>query len=91
LDGVDEEDLDDVPRVLYAFTRSMIAVQRTGGTAFAGARERGRQAVREFAPKERDADVLLSYQRWAKRLARDAGGIGPRVWAAFQGRRLPRG
>ena len=91
LEGVDEEDLDDVPRVLYAFTRSMIAVQRTGGTAFPEARERGRQAVREFAPKERDPDVVLSYQRWAKRLARDAGGIGPWVWAAFQGKRLPGG
>lgn len=89
LDGVEDEDLDDVPRVLCAFTRSLIALRRKGATAFTEARERGRQAVREFAPKERDADIALSYQRWAKRLARDAGGIGPWVWAVFQGKRLP--
>jgi tetratricopeptide (TPR) repeat protein len=91
LDGVDEDDLDDVPRVIYAFTRSLITVQTRGAPAFVEAREQGRIAIREFAPKEVDPDLRLSYQRWAKRLARAAGGIGPWVWATFHGRRVPGG
>jgi hypothetical protein len=91
LSGVDEDDLDDVPRVIYAFTRSLMTVQKRGTSTFAEAREQGREAIREFAPKETDPDLTLSYQRWAKRLARDAGGLGPWVWAVFYGRRVPRG
>jgi cellulose synthase operon protein C len=88
---VDDEELDDVPRILYSLTRGLIDVQRKGRPAFVEARDRGREAVRQFAPKDGDADLALSYQRWAKRLSQDAGGIGAWVWAAFNGKRLPGG
>jgi len=90
LNGVDQEDLDDILRILHAFARSLVMVQKNGAPAFAEARDRGRKALREFAPKQSDPDLTLSYQRWAKRLARDAGGLGAWVWATFQGRRVPR-
>ena len=86
---VDDEELDDVPRILHSLTRGLIDVQRKGRPAFVEARDRGREAVRQFAPKDGDADLALSYQRWAKRLSQDAGGIGAWVWATFSGKRLP--
>jgi len=89
LADVDEEELDDVPRILFAFAKALIQVQRQGRPAFAEARARGWAALKEFGPKEADPDLTLSYRRWAKRLARDAGGLAAWVWAAFQGKRLP--
>jgi tetratricopeptide (TPR) repeat protein len=90
LGSVDEEELDDVPRVLYRLAKSLIGVQRAGRSEFETARSAGMQAIREFAPKDADADLTLSYQRWAKRLARDAGGMGPWLWFILYGKKLPR-
>ena len=90
LDVVDAEELDDVPRVLHAMTKSLIEVQRGGRVQFDSAREQGLRAIREFAPKDNDADLTLSYQRWARRLARDAGGMSPWMWSVLHGRKLPR-
>jgi Flp pilus assembly protein TadD len=91
LADTDEDDLDDVPRVLHALTVALVSVQRKGRQAFVGARDRGQAAVRQYAPKAGDADLALSYRRWAKRLARDAGGFGAWVWAVFKGGTLPGG
>ena len=91
LADVDEDDLDDVPLILHALIVSLMSVQRKGREAFAGARNRGQEAVRDYGPKEADADLTLSYQRWAKRLARDAGGVTAWFWATFKGRNLPAG
>jgi hypothetical protein len=85
---VDDEELDDVPRILSAFARTLLQVQRQGRSAFAEARDRGREAIKAFGPKGPDPDVALSSQRWARRLARDAGGLGPWIWAAFLHKRL---
>ena len=89
LSQVDEDDLDDVPRILFAFTTGLVAVRQKGRAAFAEARERGQAAVRQYAPKAGDSDLSHSYRRWARRLAQDAGGIAAWFWATFQGRVLP--
>jgi hypothetical protein len=87
---VDEDELDDVPRVLHALTVALVQVQRRGRPAFAEARDRGLEAVKEFAPKTDDADLQLSYQRWARRLAKDAGGLAAWIWARLRAGQLPR-
>jgi hypothetical protein len=78
-----------VPRILHALTVALVSVQRKGRGAFVQARDRGQLAVRQYGPKSGDADLALSYRRWAKRLARDAGGLSAWVWAAFKGKALP--
>ncbi|HKB06190.1 MAG TPA: hypothetical protein VKD90_28600 [Gemmataceae bacterium] len=88
---LDDEELDDVPRVLFALASTLVKVQRKGRPVFATARELGISAVKEFGPRGGDPDLTLSYQRWAKRLAKDAGGLGAWFWATFQGKRLPGG
>jgi hypothetical protein len=89
LTDVDEEDLDDVPRVLHALTLALLSVQRKGRSLFAEARERGGSAVHQYAPKTGDADLELSYRRWTKRLAHEAGGIAAWLWARFRGSAVP--
>jgi tetratricopeptide (TPR) repeat protein len=89
LAAVDEDELDDVPRILHALVVSLLQVQRRGRAAFVEARDRGREAVKEFGPKAPDRDLSLSYRRWARRLARGAGGLGPWVWYILQSGRLP--
>ena len=91
LADTDEDDLDDVPRILHALTLALVSVQRKGRAAFVEARDRGQFVVRQYGPKAGDADLALSYRRWAKRLARDAGGVGAWLWAMFNGRTLPGG
>jgi hypothetical protein len=54
------------------------------------ARTVGQDAVRQLGAQSNDPDLLLSYQRWARRLAADAGGVSAWLWAAFHGKRLPR-
>ena len=90
VDGVDSEDLDDVPHILWEFTRALIDVQRRGRAAFDSARSKGLQAIQSLAPKTTDADLLHSYRRWAARLVHDGGGWFARFWALFGTRRLPR-
>ncbi len=88
--NVDEDELDDIPRILHAFTVSLIRVQRVGRTAFVEARKQGEDAVREYAPTEGDEDLSISFRRWATRLARDAGGLSAWFWSAFKANRLPK-
>lgn len=90
LGQVDAEELDDIPQVLHALARALVRVQRGGRQEFAAARDQGSDAVRQFAPKGGDPDLDLSYRRWARRLAQDAGGLGAWFWSTFQGRRLPK-
>jgi hypothetical protein len=90
LADVDEEELDDVPHILHTLTRSLIRVQRGGRREYPAARAEGLEAVRQLAPRSDDPDLTLSFRRWARRLAQDAGGLGPWVWAVFQARRLPK-
>jgi cellulose synthase operon protein C len=90
LDSVDEEELDDVPRILFRLAKALIRVQRDGRTGFENARSTGMQAIQEFAPKDEDADLRLSYRRWARKLAQAAGGVGPWLWAVLYGKKLPR-
>jgi tetratricopeptide (TPR) repeat protein len=90
LGSVDEEELDDVPRILYKLAKSLIGVQRAGRSGFEVARSAGMQAVRELAPKDNDPDLFLSYQRWARRLAQAVGGVGPWLWSLLYGKKLPR-
>jgi hypothetical protein len=89
LADIDEDDLDDVPRILHALSIALVTVQRNGRPAFAEARDKAKQAVPDYAPKAADSDLLLSYRRWAKRLAADAGGVSAWLWAAFKGKYLP--
>ncbi|HEX3151383.1 MAG TPA: tetratricopeptide repeat protein [Gemmataceae bacterium] len=90
LADIDEDDLDDVPRILLALTQTLLLVQSKGRAAFADARARGEAVVRELSSREPDADLKLSYRRWAKRLARDAGGFAAWLWAKWNGNTLPR-
>ncbi|HVK08822.1 MAG TPA: hypothetical protein VM597_08615, partial [Gemmataceae bacterium] len=90
IEDVDAEDLDDVPHILWEFTRGLIDVQRRGRPAFAEARARGLNAIQSLAPKTADPDLLQSYRRWAARLVRDGGGLIAWVWALFGTRRLPK-
>jgi tetratricopeptide (TPR) repeat protein len=89
LADIDEDDLDDVPRILQALAMALFAVQRKGRLAFADARERAQIAVRQYAPKAGDTDLAFSYRRWSKRLAHDAGGVAAWLWAIFKGKALP--
>jgi len=91
LTDIDEDDLDDVPRILHALTLALATVQRKGRLAFADARERAQAAVGKYAPKAGDADLTFSYRRWSKRLAQEAGGIAAWLWATFKGKALPSG
>lgn len=86
---IDEDDLDDVPRILLAFTIGLVSVQQKGRAAFADARERGQVAVRQYGPKAGDSDLSHSYRRWARRLAQDAGGVAAWLWATFSAKILP--
>ena len=76
-------------RVLLALADALILVQRDGRASFEEARADAMKAVAEFAPKQPDADLVLSYRRWSARLAKDAGGLRPWMWAKLHGRRLP--
>lgn len=89
LADIDEDDLDNVPRVLRALTMALVAVQRKGRLAFMDARERAQNAVRQYAPRTGDADLALSYRRWTKRLGQYAGGLAAWLWATFKGKALP--
>jgi cellulose synthase operon protein C len=89
LADIDDDDLDDVPRILHALTTGLIAVQRSGRPAFVASRDRGLEAIRQYAPKGPDPDLAQSFQRWARRLARDAGGLAAWFWSRFKARTLP--
>jgi tetratricopeptide (TPR) repeat protein len=87
---VDVEELDEVPRAIHEFALTLVQVQREGRSRFVEARTSGISTLKKLAASAGDADLALSYRRWAQRLARDAGGLGAWFWATFQARRLPR-
>jgi len=91
LNDVDDDELDDLPRILFTLTMSLIRVQREGRSAFIESRRMGEEAVRDYAPQDRDDDLSLSCRRWATRLAQDAGGLTAWFWATFKANRLLKG
>lgn len=91
LELVDDEELDDVPRVLFGLTMALIQLIHDGRDSFQSARDKGLEAIRQFAPKQFDPDLQYSYRRWSYRMASAAGGIGPWVWYQLKGKKLPKG
>jgi tetratricopeptide (TPR) repeat protein len=93
LDRVDAEDLDDPPRLILALAEGLVRVQKAPAAKkaeeFAEARRQAAKAVESLAPKIPNPDLGQSYQRWAARLARDAGGLAAWVWAIWQKLRRP--
>jgi hypothetical protein len=89
LELVDEEELDDVPRVLYGLATALIQLIHDGRDAFQSARDKGIETIRQFAQKQPDPDLQHSYRRWAHRMASVAGGIGPWLWYQLKGKKLP--
>lgn len=86
---IEVDALDDVPRILYTLTETLLAVQKHGRSEFVKARREGLDAIKQFAPQEGDPDLVLSYRRWVDRLAKDAGGLAAWMWAKLGGRKLP--
>lgn len=87
------EDLDELPdglRVLLAMTQALIDVKRDGRSAFSQARATALSTIKSLAPKVVDPDLNASVRRWAKQLARDAGGISAWFWANFQIKGMPK-
>ena len=85
---VEADELGDVVRIQHAMVEALVLVQQTGlknrKGAFEEARRRVRTAIDDHAPKAKNADLGRSYQRFARRLAEDAGGVGPKLWSLGQ-------
>jgi len=90
---VDPEDLDDPPRLVLALAEGLVRVQKAPAAKkaeeFAEARRQAAKAIESLAPKIPNPDLGQSYQRWATRLARDAGGLAAWLWAIWQRMRRP--
>ena len=77
LDLVDEEELDDVPRILHVLTRCLIDVEHNGRSVFAAARSRGIEAIQQYAPKEQDVDLNMSFQALGGKVCAGSGRHRP--------------
>jgi len=88
LEQVEAEDIDDGPRLLLALLEGLVRVQQAApdkkDEAFREARSQSAKAVESLAPKVSNPDLSRSYQRWVKRLARDAGGMSAYLWSLFR-------
>lgn len=85
---IDSEDLDDVPRLLFAFAETLLAVQRAGpgarAAAFHEAKKNVEEAIASLAPKEPNADLTRSYRRWTIRISQDAGSLTAWAWGLWK-------
>jgi len=88
LKQVDPEDLDDIPRVLFVLAETLLSVQRAApadrAKVFDEARTRADEVIALYAPKEAVPDLTSSYQRWARQLASDAGGVKAWAWGIWK-------
>ncbi|MCE9530334.1 MAG: hypothetical protein K8T89_04250, partial [Planctomycetes bacterium] len=88
LKHVDTEDLDDVPRLLYAFAETLIEVQQAPPAAraavFKAAKKKVEDALASFAPKQPIADLTISYRRWTAAISLAAGGLQAWAWGIWK-------
>lgn len=89
LQKADLESLDGLPRIIYSFAESLLLVREGGRASFDAAKTRVKQVIAEFREGVSENDLLASYKRWAARIAKEAGGIGPWIWAKLNGKKLP--
>ncbi|WP_020470373.1 tetratricopeptide repeat protein [Zavarzinella formosa] len=87
--AADFDTLDGLPRILYTLAEGLLLVREGGRASFEQAKQRAKEAIDEFKAEAPEADLKASYQRWVVKLAKDAGGIGPWLWAKFSGKKLP--
>ena len=87
--AADFDTLDGIPRILYTLAEGLLLVREGGKASYEAAKLRAKEVIAEFREGVSDADLLASHQRWANRLAKEAGGIGPWLWAKLNAKKLP--
>ena len=87
--AADFDTLDGLPRILYTLAEGLLLVREGGKASFETAKARAKEVIAEFREGVSEADLQASYQRWAARLAKDAGGISAWIWAKLNGKRVP--
>ena len=89
LSQVNPQDLSDIPQVLHGLAQSLVAVQRASSkekrAVFIQAKAKAEEVLTSLAPKERNEDLSRTYARWVKRLGKDSGGLGAKMWALWKG------
>lgn len=83
---IEPEDLDDLPRLYFAFAETLVLVQRAANraAAFNEAKKKVDEALASFAPKEPNEDLTRTYRRWTTRVAKDAGTLSAWAWGLWK-------